>query len=300
MANQSKIKKGKEDLIFTIVNTTILVIIMLIILYPLYFIVIASFSDPLEVLAGNVVLLPKNVNVESYKMVFRDSQILTGYRNTIFYTLLGTAVNIVLTVLAAYPLSRKDFSGRKFFTIMLAITMFFSGGLIPTFLLMSNTLHLLDTIWAMILPSAISVWNVIIVRTYFQTSIPQELSEAAMVDGCSDFKLLVRIILPLSMPVLAVMVLFYGVARWNSFFDALIYLSNKELFPLQLILRSFLVQNTMSEDMVAEVDSLANRQVMAETIKYALIVVASAPIIAVYPFLQKYFVKGIMVGAIKG
>ncbi len=300
MANQSKIKKGKEDLIFTIVNTTILVIIMLIILYPLYFIVIASFSDPLEVLAGNVVLLPKNVNVESYKMVFRDSQILTGYRNTIFYTLLGTAVNIVLTVLAAYPLSRKDFSGRKFFTIMLAITMFFSGGLIPTFLLMSNTLHLLDTIWAMILPSAISVWNVIIVRTYFQTSIPQELSEAAMVDGCSDFKLLVRIILPLSMPVLAVMVLFYGVARWNSFFDALIYLSNKELFPLQLILRSILVQNTMSEDMVAEVDSLANRQVMAETIKYALIVVASAPIIAVYPFLQKYFVKGIMVGAIKG
>ncbi len=300
MANQSKIKKGKEDLIFTIVNTTLLVIIMLIILYPLYFIVIASFSDPLEVLAGNVVLLPKNVNVESYKMVFRDSQILTGYRNTIFYTLLGTAVNIVLTVLAAYPLSRKDFSGRKFFTIMLAITMFFSGGLIPTFLLMSNTLHLLDTIWAMILPSAISVWNVIIVRTYFQTSIPQELSEAAMVDGCSDFKLLVRIILPLSMPVLAVMVLFYGVARWNSFFDALIYLSNKELFPLQLILRSILVQNTMSEDMVAEVDSLANRQVMAETIKYALIVVASAPIIAVYPFLQKYFVKGIMVGAIKG
>lgn len=247
-----------------------------------------------------MVLLPKNVNVESYKMVFRDSQILTGYRNTIFYTLLGTAVNIVLTVLAAYPLSRKDFSGRKFFTIMLAITMFFSGGLIPTFLLMSNTLHLLDTIWAMILPSAISVWNVIIVRTYFQTSIPQELSEAAMVDGCSDFKLLVRIILPLSMPVLAVMVLFYGVARWNSFFDALIYLSNKELFPLQLILRSILVQNTMSEDMVAEVDSLANRQVMAETIKYALIVVASAPIIAVYPFLQKYFVKGIMVGAIKG
>ena len=237
MANQSKIKKGKEDLIFTIVNTTILVIIMLIILYPLYFIVIASFSDPLEVLAGNVVLLPKNVNVESYKMVFRDSQILTGYRNTIFYTLLGTAVNIVLTVLAAYPLSRKDFSGRKFFTIMLAITMFFSGGLIPTFLLMSNTLHLLDTIWAMILPSAISVWNVIIVRTYFQTSIPQELSEAAMVDGCSDFKLLVRIILPLSMPVLAVMVLFYGVARWNSFFDALIYLSNKELLLCPSLLR---------------------------------------------------------------
>ena len=178
--------------------------------------------------------------------------------------------------------------------------MFFSGGLIPTYLMVSNTLHLLDTIWAMILPGAISVWNVIIVRTYFQTSIPQELSEAAMVDGCSDFMLLTKVILPLSMPVLAVMVLFYGVAHWNSFFNALIYLNDKAFYPLQLILRSILVQNTMSEDMLAEVDSLANRQVMAETIKYALIVVASAPIIAVYPFLQKYFVKGIMVGAIKG
>ena len=285
---------------FDTINTLLLVLVMLVVLYPLYFIVIASFSDPLEVLSGHVVFFPKKVSLEAYKMVFRDAQILTGYRNTIFYTLLGTAVNIVLTVLAAYPLSRRDLAGRKFFTVMLAVTMFFSGGLIPTYLMVSNTLHLLDTIWAMILPGAISVWNVIIVRTYFQTSIPPELSEAAMVDGCSDFMLLAKVILPLSMPVLAVMVLFYGVAHWNSFFNALIYLNDKALYPLQLILRSILVQNTMSEDMLAEVDSLANRQVMAETIKYALIVVASAPIIAVYPFLQKYFVKGIMVGAIKG
>ena len=298
--NGTKIKRAKGDLVFDTINTLLLVLVMLVVLYPLYFIVIASFSDPLEVLSGHVVFFPKKVSLEAYKMVFRDAQILTGYRNTIFYTLLGTAVNIVLTVLAAYPLSRRDLAGRKFFTVMLAVTMFFSGGLIPTYLMVSNTLHLLDTIWAMILPGAISEWNVIIVRTYFQTSIPPELSEAAMVDGCSDFMLLAKVILPLSMPVLAVMVLFYGVAHWNSFFNALIYLNDKALYPLQLILRSILVQNTMSEDMLAEVDSLANRQVMAETIKYALIVVASAPIIAVYPFLQKYFVKGIMVGAIKG
>ena len=298
--NGAIFKRAIGELVFDTINTLLLVLVMLVVLYPLYFIVIASFSDPLEVLSGHVVFFPKKVSLEAYKMVFRDAQILTGYRNTIFYTLLGTAVNIVLTVLAAYPLSRRDLAGRKFFTVMLAVTMFFSGGLIPTYLMVSNTLHLLDTIWAMILPGAISVWNVIIVRTYFQTSIPPELSEAAMVDGCSDFMLLAKVILPLSMPVLAVMVLFYGVAHWNSFFNALIYLNDKALYPLQLILRSILVQNTMSEDMLAEVDSLANRQVMAETIKYALIVVASAPIIAVYPFLQKYFVKGIMVGAIKG
>ena len=278
--NGTKIKRAKGDLVFDTINTLLLVLVMLVVLYPLYFIVIASFSDPLEVLSGHVVFFPKKVSLEAYKMVFRDAQILTGYRNTIFYTLLGTAVNIVLTVLAAYPLSRRDLAGRKFFTVMLAVTMFFSGGLIPTYLMVSNTLHLLDTIWAMILPGAISVWNVIIVRTYFQTSIPPELSEAAMVDGCSDFMLLAKVILPLSMPVLAVMVLFYGVAHWNSFFNALIYLNDKALYPLQLILRSILVQNTMSEDMLAEVDSLANRQVMAETIKYALIVVASAPILS--------------------
>ena len=259
--NGTKIKRAKGDLVFDTINTLLLVLVMLVVLYPLYFIVIASFSDPLEVLSGHVIFFPKKVSLEAYKMVFRDAQILTGYRNTIFYTLLGTAVNIVLTVLAAYPLSRRDLAGRKFFTVMLAVTMFFSGGLIPTYLMVSNTLHLLDTIWAMILPGAISVWNVIIVRTYFQTSIPPELSEAAMVDGCSDFMLLAKVILPLSMPVLAVMVLFYGVAHWNSSFNALIYLNDKALYPLQLILRSILVQNTMSEDMLAEVDSLANRQV---------------------------------------
>lgn len=294
-----KIKQSRGDRIFDIVNIVLLSLIMLVILYPLYFIVIASFSDPLEVLAGKVVLYPKRFNLDAYGMVFRDSSIMTGYRNTIFYTLFGTAINISLSVLAAYPLSRKDFVGRQLLTMVLTITMFFSGGMIPLYLTVSS-LGLLDTIWAILLPGAVSVWNVVIIRTYFQTSIPFELTEAAMVDGASNFQLLFRVILPLSTPVIAVMVLFYGVAHWNAFFNALIYINSKQLYPLQLVLRSILVQNTMSDDMMSDLDTLANRQLLAETIKYALIVVATAPIIAVYPFLQKYFVKGIMVGAVKG
>ncbi|WP_322170899.1 carbohydrate ABC transporter permease [Acutalibacter caecimuris] len=294
-----KIKQSRGDLAFDIINTVLLVLIMLVILYPLYFIVIASLSDPLEVLAGKVILYPKNFSVDAYGMVFKDGNIMTGYRNTLFYTVFGTAINIALSVLAAYPLSRRDFVGKKFFTMVLTITMFFSGGMIPLYLTVSS-LGLLDTIWAILLPGAISVWNVVIIRTYFQTSIPFELTEAAMVDGATNFQLLFRVILPLSTPVIAVMVLFYGVAHWNAFFNALIYISSKQLYPLQLVLRSILIQNTPSDEMMADLDNAASRQLLAETIKYALIVVATAPIIAVYPFLQKYFVKGIMVGAVKG
>lgn len=294
-----KIKQSRGDLAFDIINIILLVLVMLVILYPLYFIIIASFSDPLEVLAGKVVFYPKKFSLESYKMVFRDSNILIGYRNTIFYTVFGTAINIALSVLAAYPLSRRDFVGRQCFTMLLTITMFFSGGMIPLYLTVTN-LGLYDTIWAILLPGAISVWNVVIIRTYFQTSIPFELTEAAMVDGATNFQLLFRVILPLSTPVIAVMVLFYGVAHWNAFFNALIYISSKKLYPLQLVLRSILIQNTPSDEMMADLDNAASRQLLAETIKYALIVVATAPIIAVYPFLQKYFVKGIMVGAVKG
>lgn len=297
---KQKIKSSRGDRAFDIINTTLLVLVLIIILYPLYFVAIASVSDPLQVIAGKVVLFPQKFNLDAYRMVFKDASVLGGYRNTLIYTLTGTAISLCLTVLAAYPLSRKDFTGRGFFTVMLSITMFFNGGLIPTYLVVSQGLHLQDTIWAVVLPGAVSVWNVVIVRTYFQSSIPPEISEAATVDGCSDFQLLLRVILPLSLPVLAVMVLFYGVAQWNAFFNAMIYLNDKDKFPLQLVLRSILLQNTQTGDMFGDVEGAVNRKMMAETIKYALIVVASAPIIAVYPFLQKYFVKGIMVGAIKG
>ncbi len=293
-------RKSRDDRTFDIVNAVLLTVVMLVILYPLFFVLIASVSDPLEVLSGNVLLMPKGLNGNGYRMVFRDPDILVGYRNTIFYTVAGTLLNLALTVLAAYPLSRKDFVGRKLFTVVLTITLFFSGGLIPTYLMMTNTLHITDTVWSMLLPGAVSVWNIIIVRTYIQTTIPAELQEAATVDGCTNMQLLCRIILPLSKPVLAVMALFYGVGHWNEFFNALVYLNSKGLYPLQLILRSILIQNQMSDNMLSDLDSLANRQVLAESIKYALIVVSSAPVIIIYPFLQKYFVKGLMVGAIKG
>ena len=288
-----------DDVIFDTINYILLGLVLLIIIYPLYFITIASISSPIEVLNGNVIFLPKSLTFDAYRLIFKDEDILTGYRNTIFYTTLGTSINLIMTIFAAYPLSRKDWVGRKFFTILLVITMFFSGGLIPTYILITK-LGISNTVWAMLIPSAVSFWNVVITRTYFNSSIPDTLSEAAFIDGCTNLKLLFAIIIPLAKPVLAVMVLFYGVAHWNSFFTALIYLNNRKLFPLQLILREILVQNKFSEDMLIEEESLLKRQMVAESIKYGLIIIASAPFIAIYPLIQKYFVKGIMIGSIKG
>ena len=232
-------------------------------------------------------------------MIFRDQDILIGYRNTLMYTVIGTTINIILTTFAAYPLSRRDWVGRNFFMTILLITMFFSGGLIPTYLVM-NGLGFVNTIWAMIIPGAVSVYNVIVMRTFLTTSIPWELQEAATVDGASNFKLLFRIILPLSKPILAVLVLFYGVAHWNSFFNALIYISNKALYSLQLVLRSILIQNQVAQDMFGDEDSLSDRMMLAELIKYGLIIVSTLPVLILYPFLQRYFVKGVMIGAVKG
>ena len=291
---QSRFDKG-----FDIVNILLLFIVMVVILYPLYFVVIASISNPLEVNAGRVLFWPKDITFRGYQMIFRDQDILTGYRNTFFYTFLGTAVNIVLTTFAAYPLSRRDWVGRNFFMTILLITMFFSGGLIPTYLVM-NGLGVVNTVWAMIIPGAVSVYNVIVMRTFLTTSIPYELQEAATVDGASNFGLLFRIVLPLSKPILAVLVLFYGVAHWNAFFNALIYISDKRLYPLQLVLRSILIQNQVAQDMFGDADSLSDRTVLAELIKYGLIIVSTLPVLILYPFMQRYFVKGVMIGAVKG
>ncbi|MBO4297637.1 MAG: carbohydrate ABC transporter permease [Clostridia bacterium] len=291
---QSRFDKG-----FDIINVMLLGIIMLAILYPLYFVVIASISSPLEVNAGQVLFWPKGVTLRGYQMIFRDQDILTGYRNTFFYTFLGTAINVTLTTFAAYPLARRDWVGRNFFMTLLLITMFFGGGLIPTYLVM-NGLGVVNTIWAMVIPGAVSVYNVIVMRTYLNTSIPYELQEAATVDGASNFALLFRIVLPLSKPILAVLVLFYGVAHWNSFFNALIYISDKKLYPLQLVLRSILIQNQVAQDMFGDEDSLTDRTILAELIKYGLIIVSTLPVLILYPFMQRYFVKGVMIGAVKG
>lgn len=292
-------RQTRGDKVFDVVNVLLMCLILAIIVYPLWFVVIASVSDATKVAAGEVLLLPSGFSLKAYKMVFRDSMVMTGYRNTIFYTVLGTCINLVMTVLAAYPLSRKDWVGRRLFTTVIMFTMFFSGGTIPTYLLM-NDLGLVNTVWAMVLPGAVSVYNTIVMRTFFNNSIPLELQEAAMVDGCSNTRLLLQIVLPLSKAIIAVMVLFYGVGHWNAFFNALIYLTDSDRYPLQLVLRSILIQNTASQDMLGDVDTLGNRVMLAETLKYALIIVSTLPMMVLYPFLQKFFEKGVMIGAIKG
>jgi len=299
LKNKKLTRRSKEDKVFDIINFFLVAIILLLVVYPLYFIVIASFSDPNMIYEGKVWLLPKELTLEGYERIFRDSKIWLGYKNSIIYTLVGTFVNVSFTLMAAYALSRKDLYGRNVIMFLFLMTMFFSGGLIPTYLVVKN-LGLLNTMWALILPKAVAVWNVIVAKTFFESSIPGELLEAAKIDGCSDAKFFWKIVLPLSKPIVAVMVLFYAVGHWNSYFDALIYLNNENLYPLQLILRNILIQNQASTMMISDLDSLAAKQRVSELIKYGVIIVASIPLLIVYPFVQKYFVKGVMIGGIKG
>ncbi|MBX4146918.1 sugar ABC transporter permease [Paenibacillus sp. LC231] len=289
----------RGDRIFNVINYTILILVTIIVMYPLVFVLSASFSDPQAVLRGEMLLWPKGVNLNSYVKIFQNKDIISGFSNTLVYTSLGTFINLTMTILAAYPLSRKDFVGRNAIMALLVFTMFFSGGLIPTYLLIKN-LGMLNTLWVMIIPNAVSIWNIIIMRTFFQQSIPGELQEAATIDGCSNIKILTRIILPLSMPIIAVTILFYAVGHWNAFFNALLYLSDKDKFPLQLILREILIQGQTNDMVKMSTESAIKQQREVEGIKYAVLVVANIPVLALYPFLQRYFVKGVMIGAIKG
>ncbi|KAB8136772.1 carbohydrate ABC transporter permease [Gracilibacillus oryzae] len=291
-------KLSLRDKMFTIFIYSILIVVACLMLYPLIYVLSASFSNPERTVLGEVWLLPKEFNIESYLTVFQNEDVLIGYRNTIIYTVFGTAINILFTILIAYPLSRRDFYGKEVITGFIIFTMFFGGGMIPTYLLIKD-LGMLDTIWAIVLPGAVSVYNVIIMRTFFQ-SIPDELREAASMDGCNNITLLVRIILPLSMPIIAVMALFHGVGHWNSYFDALIYLSDEDKFPLQLFLRQMLIQEDMSAMTSSGTDVLAEHLLQIEGLKYAVVVVASLPMLIIYPFLQKFFVKGVMIGSLKG
>lgn len=298
----SAIRETKSDKIFNFLNYFLLSLIFIIVLYPLIFVVSASLSDPNFVNQGKVWLLPKGFNFDGYRRVFQDKNIWTGYRNTIFYTVVGTIINLAVTLPAAYALSRKDLLGRNFITGLFTFTMFFSGGLIPTYLLIKR-LGMLDTVWALLIPGAVGMWNVVISRTYFQTNIPLELQEAAQIDGCSDFRLFFTIIMPLSKPIIAVIGLYYAVGHWNSFFSALIYLKDRSRFPLQLILREILIMNEISTEMLTtgdDIEMMSRQAKVAELIKYAVIIVSTLPVLAAYPFIQKYFVKGVMVGAIKG
>ena len=287
-----------NDKAFYIITILILTIFFIMVLYPCIFVVSASFSSGTAVQAGKVVLFPVDFSLEGYKTVFNTKTVWIGFANSLFYTFVGTAINVAMTMTAGYCLSRKDLPGRNGIMLLFTFTMFFSGGLIPTYLLINN-LGLLDSMWAVILPGAFSVWNMIIARTYYQ-GIPRELREAADVDGASEMLYFFKILLPVCMPVVAVLALWQFVAMWNSYFDAMIYLNSASKQPLQLVLRSILIQSQPESGMIADIQSTAERAKMAELLKYATIIISSLPLLVMYPFFQKYFDAGIMAGSIKG
>lgn len=278
----------------------ILAAILFVTLYPLIYVVSCSFSSPMAVMQGKVVLWPVRPTLMSYSKVFSENRLSLGFRNTGLYTLLGTAINLLLTTTGAYALSVEDLKGRKVLSQLILFTMLFSGGLIPLYLVVQR-MGFVNTIWAVVLPNAIVVTNFIIMKSTFQTTIPAELKEAATIDGCSQIGTLVRIVLPLSLPIIAVMTIFYSVGHWNEYFNALIYLTKKELHPLQVVLRDILVSNEINNTM-SNANSLRGEDyfALAEGIRYAIIVVSSLPMVAIYPFFQRFFVQGIMVGAVKG
>lgn len=297
---KGRLIKARGDTLFNAFSYLLLTVVLLIVAYPLYFVVIASFSDPVLVGTGKVWLFPRGFTTEGYERVLGDPEILRGYLNTILYTFVGVVINLSVTLPAAYALSRKDLKGRNVILFLFMLTMFISGGLIPTFIVVNN-LHLLNTMWALVLPVAMSVYNMIIARTFFLNTIPDDLWEAARMDGCSDLHFFLSIVMPLSKAITAILILYYGVSHWNSYYNAMVYISDREKFPLQLILRGILTKNQISGSMIrADADLMAQRQYLAEMIKYALIIVSSLPVLVLYPFLQKYFVKGVMIGSIKG
>lgn len=294
----AKLKESRGDRAFTIFNYIILAIVAIIVLYPLLFVLSASLSNPQYVISGDMWLWPREFTVEAYKKVFQNPDIINGFINTLKYTFFGTVLNIVMTICAAYPLSRRDLKGKGFIMAFMVFTMFFSGGLIPTYLLIRD-LGMINTFWVMIIPNAVAVWNIIIMRTFFQ-SIPHELEESAMIDGAGNFRILWSIVLPLSFPVMAVMVLFYAVGHWNSYFQALIYLQDQSKFPLQLILRQILIQGQADDMIQATSESFLAQKLSVEGLKYAVLIIANLPMLMLYPFLQRYFVKGVMIGSLKG
>ena len=296
---KNRIRQRWNDNLFDAVATLILAVALLIVAYPLIYVVSASLSSTDAVMAGKVWFLPVEPTIVAYQVVFKYDSIMTGYLNSFIYMALGTLINLVLTTLCAFCLSRKDFYGRGIIGGMVLFTMLFNAGLVPNYLLIKS-LKLYDTRWAVILPGAMSAWHVILMRTYFTTSIPEEMYEAAGIDGCSVWRQLTNILLPLSGPIMAVIGLYCAVGIWNSYFDAFLYLSDKKLFPLQVVLRNILILNQMDVTVTADLRDMATRRGMSNLLKYAVIVVSSLPLLLIYPFVQKYFVKGIMIGSVKG
>ena len=297
--SHKKVKLSKDDRIFYAAVNVIITMILIIMLWPLIFVVSSSLSSKEAVMAGRVFLLPVDFSLEGYLAVFKTNEVLIGYRNTLFYTFVGTTINVFLTLVAAYPLSRRDLPHRRLISFIFTFTMLFSGGMIPTYIIVSK-LGLLNTPLAMILPGALSVYNLIITRSFIETSIPKEVYEAATIDGCDDFKYFSKILVPLSGSVTAVITLYYAVAHWNSYFNAFLYITDSKLYPLQLVLRNILIANQMDSAMMTDFDSMTSKQGLADLMKYSLIVVSTLPVLIMYPFVQKHFIKGVMVGAVKG
>lgn len=288
-----------QDQLFYVISMLMLTLFFLLVLYPCIFVVSASFSSGNAVQSGKVFLLPVEFNLNGYKTVFANTGIWTGFMNSVFYTVVGTLINLVLTMIAAYALARRDLVGGKAIMMFFTFTMFFNGGIITNYMLIVK-LGLHNTRWALLIPGAINVYNLIIARTFIQNNVPNELLEASQLDGCSDIRYLLSIVLPLSKAVMAVMVLFYGVAHWNTYFNAMIYLNDRELFPLTIILKEILISGQIDPSTVSDPELAEKIAQLSGVIKYALIVVSMIPVLIVYPFIQKYFVQGVTIGAVKG
>ncbi len=295
-----RVKQMSSDRWFDLINYAILGIVAIIVLYPLYFVLVASVTDPMVVNNGTLLLYPTKWYTKGYQKIFAYRSLWLGYRNSLVYMVLGTAINLAVTIPGAYALSRKDFVGRGLVLKLFAFTMFFSGGLIPSYII-NTSLGMQNNLWAMILPGALSVWNLMIARTFFSSTLPEELLDAAHIDGCSDFRFFFRMALPLSKALLAVITLYYAVGHWNGYFHALIYLNKEDMFPLQLVLRNLLIVNQVkSSSMTSDLQNMADKIRLAEQLKYGIIVVSSLPLLIIYPFLQRFFTKGVLVGSIKG
>ncbi len=299
----NKVRQSRKDKAFDIFLFAVLTAILLIVAYPLYFVIIASISNPSAVAGGDVTLFPIGINFKGYMEVFGNDKVMRGFVNSIFYTIVGTMINLIVTIPTAYALSRRVFGGKKFVMYFYMVTMFVSGGMIPTYLVVKN-MNMLDTMWSLIVPGALSVYNMIVARTFFESSLPEELFEAARVDGCGHTQFFFKVALPLSKAIIAIMVLYYGISHWNNYFSALLYMKTESKYPLQLVLRSILVQNeaALSQQVTsaAAQAALREQQELVELMKYALIIVSSVPVMILYPFVQKYFVKGVMIGSVKG
>lgn len=303
MNKKHKQQQSTPDKIFDISLFIILTLILIVVAYPLYFVIIASISDPSAVAGGHVTLFPVGINFSGYAEVFKNEKVVRGFINAIFYTFVGTCINLMVTIPTAYAMSRREFAGKKIVMYFYMVTMFISGGMIPTYLVVKN-MHMLDTMWALIVPGALSVYNMIVARTFFESSLPEELFEAARVDGCGHFKFFFKVALPLSKAIIAIMVLYYGIGHWNNYFSALIYMKTETKYPLQLVLRSILVQNeaALAQQVTSQAAqaALQAQRELVELMKYALIIVSSIPVMILYPFVQKHFVKGVMIGSVKG